>query len=74
MSLYVIALIVVGGAAIVTLVTYFLFFRVGKSQGAATAKLDTAQANLEAVKKADAIVTKEVTRADLQKSLRDGSF
>lgn len=74
MNVYLLAAMVIGGGIVVTLVTYFLFFRVGKTEGAATARLDTAKADLQAVKRADAIVTKEITQEQLQKNLRDGSF
>jgi hypothetical protein len=73
-NVYAIAGIAAGVIVIVTLATYFLFFRAGKQNGSATAQLDTTKADLTAIKKADAIVMQEVTHDDLQKSLRDGTF
>lgn len=74
MSPYAIAAIAGAGGILLALGTYWLFYHVGKSQGAATAQLGTAQTDLKSIKTADAIVTKSVTDDELQKSLKDGTF
>lgn len=74
MNAYAIAGIVAAVVIAAIVAAYLLFFRAGKQQGSATAQLDTAKADLTAIKKADAIVMKEVTHDELQKSLRDGTF
>ena len=74
MNVYVFALIAAAVVIAITVAAYFMFFRVGKSEGSATAQLGTAQADLSALKKADTIAATEVTHAELDKNLRDGSF
>ena len=74
MNVYLILAIVAGVVIVATLAAYYGFFRAGSSSGAANATADVAKADLDAVKKADAVVTKEISRDDLDKNLRDGSF
>lgn len=74
MNAYDIAGIAAVAVLLGTIAAYFLFFRVGKQAGSATAQLDAAKTDLKALKDADAIVTKETTNADLQQSLHDGTF
>lgn len=74
MTVYVIAALVVGGGVLTIFGGYLLFFRTGKQAGAATVQSDTAKADLNSLKKADAIVMQQVSRDDLRKSLRDGTF
>jgi hypothetical protein len=70
LSVYLIAALVVGGAVVTVLASYYFFFRTGVTQG----QNDTAKADLDRQRAADVIVNTEVSKEDVQKSLRDGTF
>jgi hypothetical protein len=65
---------IIGGGCLVAAFILWLLRDTSEAEGEAKARATQAEHDAAALKKADAVVMKEVTDDELDKNLRDGSF